>query len=105
MLRPLAIEKFELREVLFPDAAGNPDTGIAVIVEGGPFPGRAREPELTVGSQRAILVQILDRGARIRGIIRERPQGKDEIVVYYDAEMQGRRRLDDFQIKPLPKGC
>ncbi len=105
MLRPLAIDRFELREVLFPDAAGNPDTGIAVIIEGGPFPGRAREPQITVGRQRAIMVQILDGGTRLRGIIRERPRPKDEIVVSYDSETQGRRRLDDFEIKPLPKGC
>jgi hypothetical protein len=105
MSNSLAIERYDLREVLFPGPKGETEQGIAIVVEGGPFPGRALEPEIFVGEQRAELVQILEGGARIRGILRKRPAPGEELVVRYDPNMEGRTRLGDFEIRPLPKGC
>jgi hypothetical protein len=101
----LSIERYDLREVLFPGDNGETEKGIAILVEGGPFPGRALEPEIRVGEQRAELVQILDGGGRIRGILREPPAPGEELVVRYDPNTEGRARLGDFEIRPLPRGC
>ena len=105
MLHPLPIDRCEIREVLFPGAGGKPQQGFAISLEGGPFPGRALEPQITVGGQEATLVQILDGGNRIRGILTGPPTPGDEIVVRYDPNMEGRVRLAQLEIRPLPKGC
>jgi hypothetical protein len=44
---------------------------------------------MIVGRQRAQLVQILG----------------DEVVVRYDADMEGRTRLGDFEIRPCRRGA
>jgi hypothetical protein len=105
MPHPLPINRYDVREVLFPGDAGKAEEGFAIVLEGGPFPGRAVEPRITVGDQEAKLVQILDGGARIRGILPSRPAPGDEIVVRYDRNMEGRARLEELTIRPLPKGC
>jgi hypothetical protein len=105
MLHPLPIDQYEVREVLVPGDGGKPEKGFAIVLEGGPFPGRALEPQITVGDQEAKLVQILDGGARIRGILPGPPAPGDEIVVRYDPNMEGRARLRELEIRPLPKGC
>jgi hypothetical protein len=101
----LRIDSYDLREVLFPGRKGKPEEGVAIVVDGGPFPGRALEPQIIVGDQEAELVQILDGGARIRGILRKPPSRGDELVVRYDPQTEGRTRLERFEVRPLPKGC
>ena len=105
MVHPLPIDRYDLREVLFPGDDGKPDKGFAIVLDGGPFPGRALEPQIIVGKQEAKHVQILDGGARIRGILEHRPTPGDEIVIRYDPDMEGRARLEEFDVRPLPKGC
>jgi hypothetical protein len=101
----LRIDGYELREVLFPDEKGRAQEGVAIVVAGGPFPGRAVLARMFVGDEEAELVETLDGGARIRGILRERPSPGDELLVTYGDEMQGRARLERFEVRPLPKGC
>lgn len=101
----LRIDDYELREVLFPGEKGRTEEGVAIVVSGGPFPGRAVLARMFVGDQEAELVQRLDDGARIRGILREPPAPGDELLVTYGDEMQGRARLERFEVRPLPKGC
>jgi hypothetical protein len=101
MPRALPIEHYELREVHFPGTKGRTERGIAIVIDGGPFPFRALEPQIHVGEQQAELVQILDGGERIRGILRHHPTPGDEIVVFYDPEMQGRAQLGEFEVRPL----
>jgi hypothetical protein len=104
MPRALAIDRYELHEVLFPAGRGKAEKGIAIVLEGGPFPGRALEPKILVGGQQAELVQILDGGSRIRGIVRHHPTVGDEIIVSYDPDMEGRARLGEFEVHRLPTG-
>ena len=101
----LQIDRYDLLEVLFPGRKGDAEEGIAIVVEGGPFPERALLPQIVVGGQEAELVQILDGGARIRGILRKPPSPGDELVVRYDPQMEGRTRIERFEVRPLPKGC
>jgi hypothetical protein len=105
MPRQLPIDRYQLREVLFPGKGGKTQQGIAIVLEGGPFPVRALEPEIFVGDQEAELVQVLDGGARIRGILRSPPAPRDEIVVRYDPVTEGRAWIERSEVRPLPKGC
>jgi hypothetical protein len=101
----MRIDGYELRAVLFPDERGKTQEGIAIVVSGGPFPTRALDPQIHVGGQEAELVQLLDGGARVRGILRKPPARGDELVVHYDVQTEARARIEQFEVRPLPKGC
>lgn len=103
--RPLRLERYELREVLAPDDAGQPVRAIQIVVHGGPFPARALEPEILVGRRAAARVQIVDGGAGIRGLLDEPPAPGDEVVVRYGGSQEGRIPVRAIEVRPLPKGC
>jgi hypothetical protein len=103
VVRKLNIESYELREVLYPGADGDA-RGVAVVVRGGPFPERALAPEIFVGNQGATLVQVLEGGATIRGIVERPPEPGDELTVRYGRSQEGRIRVEAAEVRPLPEG-